>query len=34
MDFFNKVTLDYSLKIFTKFLIKDEKIANYYIANV
>ena len=33
MDFFNKVVLDYSLKIFSKFVIKEESIANYYITN-
>lgn len=33
VDFFNKVILDYSLKIFTRFLIKDDKISEYYVTN-
>lgn len=33
MDFFNKVVLDYSLKIFSKFVIKQQSISEYYIAN-
>ncbi len=33
MDFFSKVVLDYSLKIFSKFVIKEETIANHYISN-
>ncbi len=33
MTFFDKVILDYSLKIFAKFLIRDKKIAAHYVSN-